>query len=245
MCLMSWNAASGIRTNTGTSLEGSPQAKLNSLSSSAALKFYYDDGGEFLTEERPIQPFLSLPGGTATWTPPRMLYADYQTGYVNVPNLPPYTFEVPNEIGTHVFNFKIRSRPFCHTWFFLNFLSTLGPYFDINSGVWSYENAGDVSPTDSIKIEHTIRRVFKMLVRYIVLTNGFVGVALQFTDVSKTDNFKVAWLWNFGDGTTSTLQNPVHTYAAPGNYVVNLQITDSGEETYAAAGENILTIHIV
>ena len=30
------------------------------------------------------------------------------------------------------------------------------------------------------------------------------------------------WAWNFGDGQTSTLQNPSHTYAAAGVYTVNL-----------------------
>ncbi len=30
------------------------------------------------------------------------------------------------------------------------------------------------------------------------------------------------WLWNFGDGTTSTQQNPAHTYTAPGTYTVTL-----------------------
>jgi gliding motility-associated-like protein len=33
-------------------------------------------------------------------------------------------------------------------------------------------------------------------------------------------------LWNFGDGTTSTAANPVHTYAAPGNYLVSLAVTN-------------------
>jgi PKD repeat protein len=28
------------------------------------------------------------------------------------------------------------------------------------------------------------------------------------------------WLWDFGDGNTSTLQDPSHTYATPGNYTV-------------------------
>jgi gliding motility-associated-like protein len=31
-----------------------------------------------------------------------------------------------------------------------------------------------------------------------------------------------SWRWNFGDGTTSRLQNPVHTYASPGAYSVVL-----------------------
>ena len=35
------------------------------------------------------------------------------------------------------------------------------------------------------------------------------------------------WAWDFGDGTTSTLQNPTHQYAVSGTYVVNLTVTDS------------------
>lgn len=33
-------------------------------------------------------------------------------------------------------------------------------------------------------------------------------------------------LWDFGDGTTSTVRNPVHTYAAPGTYFVLLTVTN-------------------
>ncbi|MGZ3898986.1 MAG: beta strand repeat-containing protein, partial [Bacteroidia bacterium] len=35
------------------------------------------------------------------------------------------------------------------------------------------------------------------------------------------------FFWNFGDGTTSTLQNPSHTYTVSGNYIVTLQVTDA------------------
>ncbi|TRO65067.1 S8 family serine peptidase [Christiangramia sabulilitoris] len=34
------------------------------------------------------------------------------------------------------------------------------------------------------------------------------------------------WLWNFGDGNTSTLQNPVHTFSELGYYKVSLTVTD-------------------
>ncbi|HAD12040.1 MAG TPA: hypothetical protein DCF33_06330, partial [Saprospirales bacterium] len=37
----------------------------------------------------------------------------------------------------------------------------------------------------------------------------------------------VSYLWDFGDGTTSTDQNPTHNYAADGFYVVILTITGS------------------
>jgi gliding motility-associated-like protein len=37
----------------------------------------------------------------------------------------------------------------------------------------------------------------------------------------------VSWLWNFGDGNTSTQQNPTHTYISDGQYTVSLVITSS------------------
>jgi gliding motility-associated-like protein len=33
-------------------------------------------------------------------------------------------------------------------------------------------------------------------------------------------------IWDFGDGTTSTVKNPVHTYAAPGTYLVVLTVSN-------------------
>jgi len=48
---------------------------------------------------------------------------------------------------------------------------------------------------------------------------------VQFTDLST--NFATSWSWDFGDGTTaSTLQNPIHAFAAAGTYVVVLTATN-------------------
>lgn len=44
---------------------------------------------------------------------------------------------------------------------------------------------------------------------------------VTFTDLSTG---ATSWLWNFGDGNTSTLQNPVHTYATLGSYTVTLTV---------------------
>ena len=33
-----------------------------------------------------------------------------------------------------------------------------------------------------------------------------------------------SWQWDFGDGETSTEQNPLHAYKKPGNFVVVLNI---------------------
>ena len=46
-----------------------------------------------------------------------------------------------------------------------------------------------------------------------------------FTDKS-VDNI-VSWLWDFGDGRTSTEQNPCHDYGEGGTFAVNLTVTDN------------------
>ena len=48
---------------------------------------------------------------------------------------------------------------------------------------------------------------------------------IEFKDLSVTSGAQITnWNWKFGDGTTSTLQNPTHEYAAPGIYEVCLSI---------------------
>ena len=37
-----------------------------------------------------------------------------------------------------------------------------------------------------------------------------------------------SWLWNFGDGTQSTSEDPSHSYASPGNYLITLTVTTGG-----------------
>jgi PKD repeat protein len=51
---------------------------------------------------------------------------------------------------------------------------------------------------------------------------------VQFADQSTASTGNItAWSWNFGDGGTSSLQNPSHSYNAMGSYVVCLDITTS------------------
>jgi len=52
------------------------------------------------------------------------------------------------------------------------------------------------------------------------VTSGYAPLTVQFVDVSS--NSPNSWVWSFGDGSTSTLQNPVHTYTLPGTFAVTL-----------------------
>ena len=53
-----------------------------------------------------------------------------------------------------------------------------------------------------------------------------------FTDASTdADGSVVAWRWDFGDGTTSTVRSPSKTYAIGGSYTVRLTATDNSGAT--------------
>ena len=58
-----------------------------------------------------------------------------------------------------------------------------------------------------------------------VTTEGLIPLTVAFTGTEPA--LLPVWLWEFGDGATSTEQNPVHTYASGGTYTVNLSATNS------------------
>ena len=53
---------------------------------------------------------------------------------------------------------------------------------------------------------------------------GINNATVSFTNASQ--HYQTL-LWDFGDGTTSTSVNPVHTYAASGTYTVRLTVTNN------------------
>ena len=57
-------------------------------------------------------------------------------------------------------------------------------------------------------------------------TSGPLPLAVQFTDTSTSS--PATWNWSFGDGTGSTISNPVCTYPSPGNFTVALNVTNPG-----------------
>ncbi|MBI1780818.1 MAG: PKD domain-containing protein [Sphingobacteriales bacterium] len=59
-----------------------------------------------------------------------------------------------------------------------------------------------------------------------VLTGCF-PLRVQFTDNSTSTSAITRWEWDFGDGTTSTQQNPSKIYTSAGNYNVALKVTNS------------------
>jgi len=66
---------------------------------------------------------------------------------------------------------------------------------------------------------------------------NILGAATAFTDTTATI-VPAKWLWDFGDGGTSNVQNPSHTYTSAGMFTVNLMVNDryiSTRNVYVAA----------
>ena len=63
-------------------------------------------------------------------------------------------------------------------------------------------------------------------------TSGKAPLNVKFTD--KSTGIPVSWYWNFGDGSKSYLQNPVHKYSKAGVYTVSLIVKN-------AAGRSVIT----
>lgn len=99
----------------------------------------------------------------------------------------------------------------------------------------TYNNAGTYNVT--LVVSNSAGSDTLTLTNYITVnpqaTSSFTksvnNATVTFTN---TSTHATSYLWNFGDGSTSTQMNPVHTYAQDGTYTVTLEATnDCGTAT--------------
>jgi parallel beta-helix repeat protein len=74
---------------------------------------------------------------------------------------------------------------------------------------------------------------------------GIVGVPVQFNGSVFGGYPDYQWRWDFGDGDTSTEQNPQYNYSEPGTYPVNLTVTDSKGNTDTDSTQAIIVDELV
>lgn len=110
--------------------------------------------------------------------------------------------------------------------------------FAEDSGDWLYyDNWGDghwiLSTYDNWEVEPTLHGVVLYENEQVagvefegIPDEGLAPLTVQFVDRT-VGIVGTSWLWDFGDGNTSTLQNPKHTYLYPGIYTVTLTINDT------------------
>ena len=83
-----------------------------------------------------------------------------------------------------------------------------------------------IGSTSAVAVIPLAIAVLNPISNYTFTTSSLMAT---FSDASTGDS---AWVYDFGDGNTSTMQNPVHTYAANGDYEVCLYYGTSCVDTF-------------
>jgi PKD repeat protein len=71
-------------------------------------------------------------------------------------------------------------------------------------------------------------------------TSGPAPLIVKFNDTSTGDHN--LWEWNFGDGNSSSEQNPLYTYNHAGSYSVTLNVSQAGGDSVSATQEDYITV---
>jgi PKD repeat protein len=91
-------------------------------------------------------------------------------------------------------------------------------YFDVRLIVWNQTERDTLIKENCIYVSPGVGAKF-----VAVPTSGAVPLTVQFIDSSL--GCPSLWLWNFGDDSTDTTQNPLHTYNDTGYYDVRLIVS--------------------
>ncbi len=94
----------------------------------------------------------------------------------------------------------------------------------IQSGVTSYATNA-CAPVVELSVEPTAGRA-PLTVRFADHSSGAIG----------------RWEWDFGDGATSRIRNPVHVYNKPGEYTVGLTVWGAGGAFSRKVVENLVVV---
>ena len=91
-------------------------------------------------------------------------------------------------------------------------------------------DGGGLTDTDLVSITVSAVNEAPVAVAAATPLTGDAPLEVEFTGSSSTDDFGIiGYLWDFNDGgPTSSEADPVHTFASPGTYVVELTVSDGG-----------------
>jgi gliding motility-associated-like protein len=104
-------------------------------------------------------------------------------------------------------------------------------------------NGGTCFPTSEIELIFNFDVDPLPKAAFTKAATGCANEEIAFKDISSsevTGKLLTKWLWDFGDGKTSTEQNPKHIYASGGNYTVKLAVGAENGCLSDIAAEDIL-----
>lgn len=93
-------------------------------------------------------------------------------------------------------------------------------------------NGASASTTRDINVSGTVPGTIPVVAAFDAsAVSAAPGQTISFTD--RSTGSPVQWTWSFGDGASSTAQNPAHAYAAAGTYLVTLTAAKPGSSSQA------------
>ena len=155
------------------------------------------------------------------------------TIYITIPEA---NFEINNSEGCKplVVSFEnISQDAVSYSWDFGDGLSAAGASpTHVYQEIGSYDVTLTITDSngcpDTLLIQNAITVTGTIADFQILDAIGCDSLAVSFDDLSDSLGTVATWLWNFGDGQTSTEENPTHIYEDPGLFDVTLTIVDSG-----------------
>jgi PKD repeat protein len=139
--------------------------------------------------------------------------------------------------GTDGYSTVIDSKEIIRNSNFIVANSLNGTHIDESDENWPLRLTGaNVSGTETVKGVKSIRLIPTLVVPDAAFTadpvTGTAPLTVTFTDQSTGESI-TTWAYDFGDGSTSAEQNPVHVYSTVGTYQVSLTVTNGADSSTA------------
>ena len=136
--------------------------------------------------------------------------------------------------GTYTVSLTVTNEYGTDTLTKVNYLTIVNSYPTINNVWFEWTD-----PEDPIPIYPKLRNVWFEYGNLLIAPTADFGTAKRKYVLGKSTTFinlstdnPETFLWDFGDGNTSTDKNPTHTYTDLGSYTVSLTVTNEyGENT--------------
>jgi glucose/arabinose dehydrogenase/PKD repeat protein/endonuclease YncB( thermonuclease family) len=141
----------------------------------------------------------------------RLFYGDYGHGFINTLQVDANDNLVPNSVQE-----------------FLEEPGADGPVA-IYQGPDGYLYYAAINTSEIRRVRYVAPNSPPSVVASSDVTNGPLPLTVRFSSAGTADpnNRPLTYLWTFGDGATSTAQNPTHTYGTAGAYDATLTVTNN------------------
>jgi gliding motility-associated-like protein len=148
--------------------------------------------------------------------------------FSNQPDIMPSYDSLPN--GSIILNLTGGVPDYTYSWYFNGspFPQTTDSIGGLLPGIYKCVYTDNKCPIPNIDSVELL--VFSVSIDpNFGFQNQCLSYPIEFSDSSSItpSDTLVSWLWKFGDGDTSSVQNPSHTYASAGTYNVTLVLTSA------------------